>query len=382
MSFLARRRGLLGLMSMLSTLGALRSMGCGALSVDGSDPGNAAPTPSSSGISNANVDATPLTDTGTRGSCRSTFEPSPDCKHPPVEARCRDGFCEIPPGCFVIGSPVCQPGRGARNEDEAQVTLTHRFEISQHEVTQGEWSAAGFENEARPVNLDAGIDFGNCIAPSCPASHLSWFDAVAYANHLSGVHQPPLPACYVLEACEGPRGAGMSCKSIRSTTPNVYDCLGYRLPTESEWEYTARAGTRTAYYSGPMVGDSDANKPCHERTEPNLDKVAWYCGTATSFTPFRIETHPVMGRQANAWGIYDQLGNVSEWTSDEHDGFRFRNGPHVDPGSVLGSGSQRTKRGGSSAASALFTTVSIRSGSSWDVVDAHGVRLVRTLPPR
>ena len=97
-------------------------------------------------------DASPPADAGSLSTaCVSTFPVTPDCKHPPVETKCKEGFCEIPPGCFVMGSPACQAGRGSASEPESQVTLTHRFEIAQHETTQEEWMAAGFPNNAVPA---------------------------------------------------------------------------------------------------------------------------------------------------------------------------------------------------------------------------------------
>lgn len=315
--------------------------------------------------------------------CVSTFAVTPDCKHPPVEARCREGFCEIPPGCFVLGSPECQPGRGARTETEAQVTLTHRFEIGQHEVTQGEWVAAGFVNSATAPIGDAGLVYGSCLAPDCPATNLSWFDAVAYANYQSRRHSPPLPECYTLESCIGALGAGSKCSGVRSAFANVYECPGYRLPTEAEWEYAARAGSRTPYYTGPMLATSfDPTKECREQAEPNLDRAAWYCATATLSSPSRIETRPVMLKEPNGWGLFDMLGNVAEWTSDEYMGLAFRDGPYTNPGASLGASNQRTKRGLGASSTAIATTVSRRLGATWDLVQDQGVRLARTLPLR
>jgi formylglycine-generating enzyme required for sulfatase activity len=298
-----------------------------------------------------------------------------------VEAKCKDGFCIIPPGCFVAGSPECQARRGAYSEPEVQVTLTHAFEMAQHEVTQAEWIAQGFPNRATPPSYDAGAlsAYGSCLEPTCPATNFSWFDALEYANRASRNHAPPLPECYVLEGCMGEPGLGMRCATARTNPADAYACRGYRLPTEMEWEYAARAGTRTPYYGGPML----ATKNTWCASEPFLDPTAWHCFTASHnegapAVAIRL-THPVMTKAPNRWGLYDMLGNIDEWTSDSYDGLGFRAGPYVNPGSTIGDSNERTTRGGGASSVATTCTVSWRVFSARDYIAAQGIRLVRTL---
>jgi formylglycine-generating enzyme required for sulfatase activity len=102
----------------------------------------------------------------------------------------------------------------------------------------------------------------------------------------------------------------------------------YRLPTEAEWEYAARAGTTGAYSFG-----DDAE---------NLSRYAWYGDS------FEGETHPVGQKQPNAWGLYDMHGNVWEWVQDWCEYRYYSNSPGIDPmGPSASSRSSRVQRGGS-----------------------------------
>jgi formylglycine-generating enzyme required for sulfatase activity len=130
------------------------------------------------------------------------------------------------------------------------------------------------------------------------------------------------------------------------------DGYRYRLPTEAEWEYAARAGT---------TGDNAAD----------LDSVAWYSINSYS------QTHSVGEKQANGWGLYDMLGNVWEWCQDWYGEDYYRNSPAEDPQGPS-SGSARVLRGGSWVSVTGVVRVASRDRVGPDYRDSGvGFRCVR-----
>jgi sulfatase modifying factor 1 len=291
------------------------------------------------------------------------------CIHSEVTADCQDGWCRIPAGCFIKGSPPDEYGRGRYSETQVQVTLTHSFLIQQHEMTQAEWTALGLANPstAKPYLVD-------CDQPDCPVGNVNYFEAMDFANALSEAQH--LPNCYAFEDCHIDSRWGMMCKHVRSTTPTVYDCEGYRLPTDAEWEYAARAGTTTAFYTGDIINYHDGaatGNVC--RVEPNLEPIAWYC--ANSGDPW--STHPVMQKAPNNWGIYDLLGNAGEWLNDRYKGLGYGTEPIVDPDGVPTEDNPMTA-GGFANMWPTGCRVAMRFEATPDSRDAGvGFRLVRTL---
>ena len=226
----------------------------------------------------------------------------------PAAPRAIDGFVLIEAGSFQMGSPSGEQGR---EDDERQhrVTLTRDYFMQAHEVTQGEWQGLMGNNPS---------SFSSC-GSDCPVEWVNWYEAVAYANAAS--RSDGLEECYELSGCQESPGNDMECSRVRFSG---LSCEGYRLPTEAEWEYAARAGSMTARYCG--------------ESESCLSGVAWYDGNSGS------ATHGVGEKQANAWGLYDMLGNVYEWTWDWHGD--YPSGSVTDPLGP-GSGSSRVRRGGS-----------------------------------
>ncbi len=301
-------------------------------------------------------------------------EDFPDCVHPGVQATCEDGWCRVPPGCFIWGSPEWEPDRGANVEHQGPVTITRAFEIMQHEVTVAEWEELGFEAVFSPTY--------SCQESRCPATKTSWFLAAQYANAASAAHDPPLEPCYVLEGCEFDRGA-YGCDVLGMNAPTAYECEGYRLPTRAEWQYAARAGTTTTYYSGDITvteEEQDVADGCLQLIDPNLDPIAWYCGNSGDGVDIASRrSRPVGMKLPNAWGLYDVLGNAAEWVHDAYTGFSPEY-PAADPFGEIGiKESSRTYVGGK----ATNYPALLRVGKGLDMSAFNpmdGLRLARTLP--
>ena len=256
-------------------------------------------------------------------------------------------FKDIPAGTFTMGSPSTESCRGS-DETQHKVTLSRGFKMSATEVPQGAFEALMGYNPSR---------FSDCGA-DCPVETVSWHEAAAYSNALSELDERT--PCY---SCSG-SGTGVTCQEHGAFSgTKLYQCPGYRLPTEAEWEYAYRAGTTTAFYNGGISSCGG--------TDPNLDKIGWYRQNSGS------ETHPAGKMMANTWGLYDMAGNVWEWCHDW--GTTYPTTGVTDP--VGTSGSSRVFRGGGWDYDAGFCRAAVRfSYSPGGRFNSLGFRLARSVP--
>ncbi len=293
------------------------------------------------------------------------------CEHPAVAKDCTDGWCKIPPGCFIMGSPEQEWGHPPQ-EKRVKVTLTRGFVIGQHEVTNEQWASFKLTNPGRVIDSGPGAGIGDCSEPECPVGNVTWFEAVSYANLLSD--KEGLPRCYELTNCVNSIGAkpvGLVCEGFKIPTKTMYECEGYRLPTDPEWEYAARAATRTAFYSGDITTREESGL-CVE--EPALNGIAWYCFNAGKLTK------PVGKLKANDWGLFDVLGNAAEWSHDQS-GWIPTADALTDPDQTFGPGQSRDTRGCPQFGWPNLCRVALRLGASAGFASpGTGFRLVRTLP--
>jgi cysteine-rich repeat protein len=270
-----------------------------------------------------------------------------------------DGYVYIPAGTFTMGSPESEPCRDA-DETQHAVVLTRPFAMKKTEVTQAQWSAVMGTNPSY---------FTGC--EDCPVERVSWWDAVAYCNELS--EDEGLTPCYTLNGCTGTVGEGCAQSSYQCTDGYSctsvsfagLDCDGYRLPTEAEWEYAARAGTSAATHNGDIAADN-----C-DGASTVLDPIAWYNQSSSSMT------HLVGEKSANAWELSDTLGNVWEWTWDGYADYPA--GEATDPTGPQ-SAPSRVYRGGSWYDAARYGRAARRNSiyPAWSYHDV-GFRPVRTL---
>ena len=223
------------------------------------------------------------------------------------------GFAWLPPGQFTMGSPSAEKDRDFDEGPETIVRLSRGVFMATHELTQAEYQAVVGSNPS-----------DNSSDPQCPVERVTWHEATNYCGMLTRQEQ----------------NSGRLLSGWR-----------YRLPTEAEWEYAARAGTTSRFSYGDDLGYL------------LLRDYAWYYVIVGG-------TRTVGLKLPNPWGLYDMSGNVSEWCWDVYTTY-YRGGTLTDPQGPDDIGQAHVIRGGGCAdysssvrsASRTFAPSDARGGS-------------------
>ena len=244
---------------------------------------------------------------------------------------------EIPVGIFRMGCTEAvedfpeDTDCFERESPTHTVEITKPFVLMRTEVTQGLYESIMAENQS---SFAYGDDF--------PVEMVSWFDAVRFANALSRIEERE--ECYsIVEEETG-----------TAVTWLGFDCKGWRLPTEAEWEYAAR-GNENFIYAGA----------------DNLDDIAWYGNNSEN------QTQKVGQKDPNAFGLYDMNGNVWEWVWDWYADYTSE-----DQSDPIGpsAGDNRIYRGGGWFFDASYVRVSNRFSNEPSFTGYNiGIRLARSL---
>jgi len=238
----------------------------------------------------------------------------------------------VPAGWFTMGSERGQTDEAPKHRVWIDAFLMDRFEVTQEQFK-------GILKKGHPFHFKADRN---------PAENVSWAVAALFCNARS--RSEGLRPCYDEKtgACD-------------------FDADGYRLPTEAEWEYACRAGSRSEYFFG-----NDARP---------LQSYAWLRDNSGR------TTHPVGSRRPNPWGLYDLYGNVSEWCNDVYGAGYSAEGPSRNPrGPTEADSSRFVVRGGAWNSSAEACRSASRVGESPGQVDGCfarndiGFRCVRKAP--
>jgi len=259
-------------------------------------------------------------------------------------------------GNFPIGSSADEIGRFPNEAPQRQTTLTG-FYMSTNLVTQALWEEVMGNNPS--------FFFANPAAGEVqglrPVEWVSWYDVLVFANRLS-VLAGFTPA-YMIDGSVNPAHWG----PVPTTQNAMWDAVivvegatGFRLPTEAQWEFAARAGTNTAFSNGTQDWAEGQSQ---------LDSIGWFDFNSGGMT------RQVALKEPNAWGLHDMHGNVFEWTWDRFGAYTSE--AQVNPTGAE-EGATRVVRGGDWLHSARYARSANRSHETPATrVDNLGFRLVR-----
>ena len=261
-------------------------------------------------------------------------------------------LARIPSGTFQMGSPRT---RGFDSESPRHpVMITRPFYLAVHKVTQAQFERVMHRNPSWFSASGRGRrSVGEIDTESFPVEGVTYFDAIEFCNKLSELED--LLPCYALSEVQSKPDGSIEAAHVNK----LNDGTGYRLPSEAEWEYCARAGTTTEY----SFGDDAAE----------LGDYAWFGDNSGN------RTHPVGEKRPNPWKLYDMGGLVREWCEDVAH-YSYDGAPK--DASVWGDQSRRICRGGSWDSPPWICRCAARAfAPPHDAVEVIGFRVVRVSAP-
>jgi formylglycine-generating enzyme required for sulfatase activity len=224
-------------------------------------------------------------------------------------------FIRVPAGTFLMGAHDLENG-SSKETPRHTVHISQAFYLAKYEVTQEQWMA-----------VMGSINPSNFISQDRPVDEVSWNDVQIFIQRLNTIEKTH----------------------------------AYRLPTEAEWEYAARAGSETSYCYGDDPEGAE------------LARYAWFEQNAGQ------QTHPVGRLSPNAWGFYDMHGNVTEWVQDFYDKQYYSVSPEKDPRGPK-TGRKMVVRGGSWINQPYSCRSAARGYYSADYTDSDfGFRIVKVV---
>jgi formylglycine-generating enzyme required for sulfatase activity len=253
-------------------------------------------------------------------------------------------FVFVPPGEFMMGSPDDEKDRDATNEWPAhKVRLSRPFYVGKYEVTQADWRAM------------MAIDESRFLGDRNPVEQVRWDTIQEFINKMN--------AAFRSESQRDRHGDLPGARKEPTSTARAdvghWD-WAFDLPTEAQWEYACRAGTKTRFHYG--------DDPGYE----TLGDYAWFDGNSEG------RTHPVGEKKCNRWALYDMLGNVNEVCAGWYGS--YSRAPETDPTGPK-DGTSRVIHGGAYAAQARFCRSAFRSGAGQISYPTTGFRLALKLCP-
>jgi len=229
-------------------------------------------------------------------------------------------FVQIPAGSFYMGSPSSEKGRNEYEGPVHEVRITKPFYMGKYEVTQAQWKVVMGTTLSQQHDKAKSLWLLKGEGPEHPMYYVTWEDATEFCKRLG---------------------------------------REFRLPTEAEWEYACRAGSRTRFHYGDDPNNSE------------LDRYAWYYSKSDN------QTHPVGRKKPNPWDLYDMHGNVNEWCSDRYVIIsNYENAGSVDPtGPAFSKSFSCVYRGGSWLEKRAIVGLRIAHGA-WRVSDSIALGFV------